>query len=400
MTLAGTRVLLVITGGIAAYKTPELVRLLRKAGAEVRCVLTKSASEFVTPMTLATLSNNKVFGDLWSLTDEHEIGHIRLSREADVILIAPATANFMAKLAIGQADDLASTCLLAAPKHTPIVLAPSMNPAMYADVATQENIKTLSTRGCTILTPDSGEMACGETGEGRMREPAALVSDLQHIVFNGPLAGKHAIVTSGPTFEAIDSVRFLGNRSSGKQGHAIAQALRQAGAGVTLVTGPVSLPDPTGIKTVAVETAAEMWAAVEAALPADVAVCAAAVADWKMNEPLSGKLKKRENATPPALNFVETVDILKTLGHLPPAQRPKLVVGFAAETEQLETYATGKLASKKADVILGNLVTNGAVFGSDTTHIIAYPAAEDWGSISKIETANRLKDLIVERLLP
>ena len=394
MNLAGKRILLIVTGGIAAYKTPELVRLLVKAGAQVRCILTKAGEQFVTRLTLESVSGQRVFTDLWDLDEESEIGHIKLSRQADVVLVAPATANSMAKLAAGLADDLPSTCLLATDK--PILMAPAMNPQMWAHAATQDNVKTLVQRGVKILAPDVGDMACGETGQGRMREPATLVQDVCDHFAVGLLSGKHVVVTSGPTFEPIDPVRFIGNRSSGKQGYAIAQACLNAGATVTLITGPVNIQPPFGAKIVQVETAEQMYAATLNELPADVAVCAAAVADWRPTEINAEKLKKA--AGEPNIKLVTNPDILKHLGHLPIKQRPVLVIGFAAETNDLAQAAAQKLQTKKADMILANSVANGAVFGCDDGHVVVYPGAVDWGAMSKAAIADKLVVTIAKRL--
>lgn len=393
MILNGTKILLIVTGGIAAYKTPELVRLFKKAGASVRCILTKGGAQFVTPLTLESLSQNKVYTDLWSLTDEQEMGHIRLARDADVVLVAPATADMLAKMAHGLADDLASTCLLATDK--PVLVAPAMNPNMYAHAATQANLNTLRARGVTVLEPACGDMACGEQGLGRMREPQQLCDDVSAFLRQGILAGLKAVVTSGPTMEPIDPVRYIANHSSGKQGHAIAAALAAAGATVTLVTGPVQLDDPARVRTIHIKTAAEMRDAVLGAMPADIAVCAAAVCDWApIAQP--AKLKKTGGAAP-ALTFTETPDILKTLGHLPTGKRPRLVVGFAAETGDVETYARAKVQSKNADWILGNNVADGKIFGADDGHVVLYPVGEDWGQLSKTEIAQKLVQKIAER---
>ena len=328
--LAGKSVLLVISGGIAAYKALELIRLLRKARAEVRCILTKGGSEFITPLSVSALSEHPVYTDLFSLKDESEMGHIRLSREADIIVVAPASANLMAKLANGIADDLASTTLLASNK--PIFVAPAMNPEMWGKPSTQRNIEILRNDGIHFIGPAAGEMACGEIGFGRMIEPQDIFEVLQsYFKVSAPLAGKRALVTSGPTYEPIDPVRFIGNRSSGKQGHAIAAALARAGADVTLVTGPVSLADPIGVRTHHVETSVQMLDACRAALPVDIAVCAAAVADWRVENAADQKIKKQAGAATPSLSFIENPDILAEISKSP--NRPDLVIGFAAETQ-------------------------------------------------------------------
>ncbi len=365
--LANKNILLVITGGIAAYKSLELIRLLRKDGAQVRCILSKGGAQFITPLSVASLSEHEVYTDLFSLKDEAEMGHIRLSREADLIIVAPASANMIAKMAHGMADDLASTTLLAADK--PIMFAPAMNQMMWGNAATQDNVKTLQSRGMQMIGPAAGEMACGETGLGRMVEPSDIMDAMtEFMTRNKPLAGQKALVTSGPTFEPIDPVRFIGNRSSGKQGHAIAAALRDAGADVTLVSGPVQIPDPAGVKTVHVNTALEMLDACRAALPADIAVCAAAVSDWSAAAVMSDKIKKRGDRTPPTIKLKENPDILETIAHRLP-NRPALVVGFAAETENLLEHAQEKLTNKKCDWIVANDVgKSGALFGADENH--------------------------------
>jgi phosphopantothenoylcysteine decarboxylase/phosphopantothenate--cysteine ligase len=389
--LENKSILLIISGGIAAYKSLELIRLLRKSGATVRCILTQGGSQFVTPFSVSALSEHPVYSDLWSLKDESEMGHIRLSREADLIVIAPASANIIAKMAHGLADDLASTTLLAANK--PILIAPAMNVAMWHNPATQHNIKTLTDRGIRFIGPDEGAMACGEFGLGRMSEPEDIFKAIQSFFFDRPLKGLKAIITSGPTFEAIDPVRFLGNRSSGKQGHAIASALEKAGAHVTLISGPVSIPAPANVTTIAVESAQDMLKACEAALPADIAICAAAVSDWRALEPQASKIKK--SGTPPALNLIENPDILQTLSKH--SKRPHLVVGFAAETENLMDNARAKLIKKSCDWILANDVAAHAIFGSDETHLhlICTNNAQDWGVMSKTNAANRLTQEII-----
>lgn len=394
--LAGKSVLLVISGGIAAYKSLELIRLLKKSRAEVRCILTKGGSEFVTPLSVSALSEHPVYTDLFSLKDESEMGHIRLSREADVIVVAPASANLMAKLANGIADDLASTTLLASNK--PVFVAPAMNPEMWAKPSTQRNIDTLRTDGIRFIGPAAGEMACGETGLGRMVEPEEIFDALvSYFKADAPLAGKRVVVTSGPTYEPIDPVRFIGNRSSGKQGHAIAEALARAGADVTLVTGPVSLADPAGVRTIHVETASEMLAACQSALPADITVCAAAVADWRVQNAADHKMKKRAGAEPPTLSFTENPDILAEISKS--SSRPALVVGFAAETEDVIKAAQEKLVHKGCDWILANQVgkTDNPVFGTDHNQVtlVSRSNCDDWPPLSKKEVAARLVEAMI-----
>ncbi len=395
------RVLLVIGGGIAAYKCLELIRRLRERAIAVRCVLTAAARELVSPLAVAALSQDKVYEDLFSLTDEAQMGHIRLAREADLVLVAPATADLLAKMANGLADDLASTLLLVTDR--PVLVAPAMNPSMWAHPATRRNLEWLRADGVTILGPAEGDLACGETGPGRMLEPAQLLEAiLARLAPEGrPLSGVRALVTSGPTREPIDPVRFLANRSSGRQGHAIAAALARAGAEVTLVSGPVAIPDPPGVRTVHVETACEMAAACEAALPVEVAICAAAVADWRPAEPLSDKLKKEPGAPPPVLRLVENPDILATLARHPTA-RPKLVVGFAAETGDLEPLARAKRAKKGCDWILANDVSpESGVLGGVRNRILLVTGdgpAEAWPELPKEEVAHRLVERIARTL--
>lgn len=403
------KILLIISGGIAAYKALELIRLLKKDGAAVQSILTQGGAQFITPLSVSSLTGEKTYTDLWNLNDESEMGHIRLSRDNDLIVIAPASANMMAKMAHGLADDLASTTLLAADK--PVLVAPAMNQMMWAHAATQANVATLRERGILFCGPEAGDMACGETGRGRMAEPESIQKAIhdfflteqpaQILRLDGKLlAGRRAIVTSGPTHEAIDPVRFIGNRSSGKQGHAIAAALAAAGAEVTLVTGPVALPDPAGLKTIHVTSANEMMAAVESALPADIAVCAAAVADWGVKAS-KHKIKKDAAATPPALSLTPNPDILKTLGHLAAGHRPAVVVGFAAETDDLESNAKGKLSRKKADMIVANLVDDRAsVFGADdnTVLLVTENGVENWPGARKETVATRLVACIITHL--
>ncbi|TMJ21443.1 MAG: bifunctional phosphopantothenoylcysteine decarboxylase/phosphopantothenate--cysteine ligase CoaBC, partial [Alphaproteobacteria bacterium] len=352
--LKGKRILLIVTGGIAAFKAQELIRLLRKHEASVRCVLTDAGAKFVTPLSLQALTEDKVYSDMFSLTDESEMGHIRLSREADLVVVAPASADLIARMAAGLADDLATTALLASDKS--VLIAPTMNLMMWEHAATQANLATLDARGVVRVGPGSGELACGEVGSGRMSEPLEIIAAIERVL-NGDkrLAGKRALVTSGPTREPIDPVRYLSNRSSGKQGHAVARAAAAAGADVVLVSGPVEIPDPSGVKTVHVETAAEMLSAAEATLPVDVAVCAAAVADWRVDAVANEKLKKQEGRIP-SLALVENPDVLAVLARHS-RKRPRLVIGFAAETENLITHARAKLARKGCDWIVANDVS-------------------------------------------
>ncbi|MFA7431235.1 MAG: bifunctional phosphopantothenoylcysteine decarboxylase/phosphopantothenate--cysteine ligase CoaBC [Rhodospirillaceae bacterium] len=394
--LAGRSVLLIISGGIAAYKSLDLIRRLRERGVSVRCVLTKGGAQFVTPLSVAALSENKVYQDLFSLTDEAEMGHIRLSREADLVVVAPATADLMARMAAGMADDLAATVLLATDK--PVLLAPAMNMMMWAHPATQTNLRTLIGRGVRTVGPNSGDLACGEVGSGRMAEVPEIIAAIETFFATGkPLAGRRALVTSGPTHEPIDPVRFIANRSSGKQGHAIAAALAELGADVTLVSGPVTLPNPPGVRVVAVESARDMLAACRKAVPVDIAVCAAAVADWRV-EAAGQKIKKQTDGAPPALTLAENPDILATLSAAGP-DRPALVVGFAAETENVVAHARAKLARKGCDWICANDVSPATgTFGGDsnTVHIVSATGVEDWPALSKTEVARRLAARIAE----
>jgi len=391
------RVLLVIGGGIAAYKCLELIRRLVERGIAVRCVLTRAAKELVSPLTVAALSGERVYDELFSLTDEAEMGHIRLAREADLVLVAPATADLLAKMANGLADDLASTLLLATDR--PVLVAPAMNPVMWAHPATRRNLARLVADGIGVIGPAEGDMACGETGPGRLVEPRELLDAvLARLEPEGrPLSGLRALVTSGPTREPIDPVRFLANRSSGRQGHAIAKALADAGAEVTLVSGPVAIPDPPGVRTVHVETAREMLEACLGALPVEVAVCAAAVADWRPETAPEQKIKKEPGAPPPVLRLVENPDILATLARHPTA-RPRLVVGFAAETGDLEAKARTKRAEKGCDWILANDVSEGTgVFGGARNRILLLTGegpAEAWPELAKEEVARRLVERV------
>ncbi|MEC8155135.1 MAG: bifunctional phosphopantothenoylcysteine decarboxylase/phosphopantothenate--cysteine ligase CoaBC, partial [Pseudomonadota bacterium] len=360
MALAGKQILLIVSGGIAAYKAAVLVRRLKEAGATVVPILTKGGAQFITPLTLAGLAEHPVYQDLFSLKDEAEMGHIRLAREADLILVAPASADLIGRMAAGLADDLASTTLLAA--DGPVAIAPSMNPVMWANPATQANVHALMARGVHVWGPADGDMACGEIGSGRLTEPEDLVALAEAFFAPKPLAGKRALVTSGPTHEPVDPVRVMANRSSGQQGQAVAAALAAAGADVTLVTGPVALPPPVGVRVQRVETADEMLAAAQAALPADIAVFAAAVADWKPKDAAPEKLKKQAAHDELELRFVKNPDILATIAQGEP--RPGLVVGFAAETENLVDNARAKRRKKQVDWILANDVSGGAVFGA------------------------------------
>ena len=391
MSLSGKRVLLISGGGIAASKALELIREIGKRGGTVRAILTKAGAEFVTPLSVASLSGEKVYTDLFSLTDEAEMGHIELSRSADIVVVAPATADLLAKMAHGLANDLASTALLATDK--PVLVAPAMNVRMWQHAATQRNLATLKADGVQFIGPDEGVMACGEFGPGRMAEPLAIADAIERALSPvlQSLAGKHVLVTSGPTHEPIDPVRYIANRSSGKQGHAIAAAAALAGAKVTLVSGPVAIPDPAGVVTLHVETAAEMLAMVEKALPADIAVFCAAVADWRVAAQSGDKLKKTE-AGPPALVLTPNPDILANIAHRT-TDRPALVIGFAAETTHVLDYARGKLAQKGCDMIVANDVggDNGVMGGDmNTVHLVSKAGVESWPRLSKADVAERL----------
>jgi phosphopantothenoylcysteine decarboxylase/phosphopantothenate--cysteine ligase len=394
--LSDKQVLLIVGGGIAAYKALELTRLFRKAGVGVRPILTKAGAEFVTPLSLAALCEDKVYTDLFSLTNEAEMGHIELSRSADLIVVAPATADLIAKAAHGLADDLASTTLLAT--DTPVLMAPAMNVRMWGHAATRRNLASLRGDGIAFVGPGEGAMACGEFGEGRLAEPEQIFEAAMAMLgAGGPLAGKRAVVTAGPTAEPIDPVRVLTNLSSGKQGYAIAEALAALGAEVTLVSGPTALSAPLGVERVQVQTAVEMLAACEAALPADIAVCVAAVADWRPDIVGAGKLKKQPGG-PPTIALVENPDILATLSR--GARRPKLVVGFAAETGDLIRYAEGKLKTKGCDWIVANDVAADKVIGGDdnTVALVSAKGVEQWAKASKTEVARRLAGRIAEEL--
>ena len=395
--LPGKRILLIISGGIAAYKSLELIRHLREHGAFVRCVVTESATQFVTPLSVSALSGDKVYRDLFSLTDEAEMGHIQLSRDADLVVVAPATANILAKMAQGVGDDLSTTILLATDKD--IMVAPAMNVRMWEHPATQNNISILKSREVIFTGPTEGKMACGEFGEGRMAEPTGIsdaIDDYFHAY--APLAGRHAIVTSGPTHEAIDPVRYIANRSSGKQGHAIASALAARGARTTLVTGPTHEPNPAGVEIVRIESAQDMLNAVLAALPADIAVCAAAVADWRPEKIGDRKMKKGDHTTAASLNILENPDILRTLAQSAD-RRPRLVVGFAAETDDIIENAVTKRDYKGCDWIIANDVSSETdTFGSDENkvHFITQKVIEDWPLLAKTGVADRLVDRITE----
>ena len=396
------RVLLIIGGGIAAYKSLDLIRRLKEHGLAVRCILTRAAQEFVTPLAAGALSAERVFTDLFDPTTEFDVGHIRLAREADLIVVAPATADLLAKMAGGHADDLASTVLLAT--NRPVLVAPAMNPRMWEHPATRRNLARLAGDGVAVVGPNAGEMAeAGEAGIGRMAEPleiaAAALPLLGKDDRDKPLAGRRMIVTSGPTHEPIDPVRYIANRSSGKQGHAIAAAAAAAGANVTLVSGPVNLPDPLGVSTVKIETAQEMFAAVTAALPADVAVFAAAVADWRVDQANANKIKKQAGGSP-TLGLVENPDILSAVAH-DANIRPCLVIGFAAETEHIIEHAKAKLARKGCDWIVANDVSaTSGVMGGDrnTVHLVTAQGVESWPPQSKEQVAHALVARIADVL--
>jgi phosphopantothenoylcysteine decarboxylase/phosphopantothenate--cysteine ligase len=395
--MSDKRVLLIVGGGIAAYKSLELVRLLAKSNIATTAILTQAGAQFVTPLSLAALTGNKVYQDLFSLTDESEMGHIELSRSADLIVVAPATADLMAKAAHGFASDLATTTLLAT--DTPVLMAPAMNVRMWMHPATQVNFTTLKSDGVTFIGPNDGDMACGEYGPGRMAEPGEIAAAIRKLLIgqeaDRPLTGKTALVTSGPTHEPIDPVRYIANRSSGKQGHAIAAALAALGAKVTLVSGPVAIPAPQGVTYKQVETARDMLAACEASLPADIAVCAAAVADWRVAEEGEEKIKKDGKAVAP-LNLIENPDILATLSRHP-FRRPALVVGFAAETENVVQHARAKRIKKGCDWIVANDVSpeTGVMGGDENTVLLVNETGEEsWPKLAKTEVALRLAQRI------
>jgi phosphopantothenoylcysteine decarboxylase/phosphopantothenate--cysteine ligase len=398
--MRGRTVLLIIGGGIAAYKSLLLIRLLREAGVRVLPVLTKAGAEFVTPLSVSALAGEKVSEALFDLNDEAEMGHIQLSRAADLVVVAPATADLMAKMANGMANDLASTLLLAT--DTPVLMAPAMNVRMWLHPATQRNLAILAADGIHRVGPDEGEMACGEFGPGRMAEPAAIFESIAALLANGPLVGRRILVTSGPTHEPIDPVRYIANRSSGAQGSAIAAALAALGAQVEFITGPASAPAPLGVNVVRVETAAEMLDAVTsaAATPLDGAVCAAAVADWRMAAQTNSKIKKTEDGALPALHFAENPDILKTISNWGKT-RPKLVVGFAAETDDVIANATAKRLRKGCDWIVANDVRpeTGIMGGSDNAvTLITAEGAETWPRATKTEVAKQLAARIAAAL--
>lgn len=408
----GKRILLIIGGGIAAYKLPALIRLLRGQGAAVTPVLTRAGAQFTTPMTLSVLAGEPVHDSLFDIRAEAEIGHIQLSRAADLVVVAPATADLMAKMAQGLADDLASTLLLATDK--PVLIAPAMNVRMWHHPATQRNLAQLRADGIAMIGPDEGDMACGEFGPGRMSEPEAIMAAIRDVLADSgplkllpeaqvqpqPLAGRHVVVTSGPTHEPIDPVRYIANRSSGAQGRAIAEALRDLGAQVSFVTGPAQVAPPEGVDVIAVETAQQMRDAVAAALPADAAVMAAAVADWRVTNAAGSKMKKDGSGQPPALQMSENPDILAWISQ-PGAQRPRLVVGFAAETDDVIANATAKRLRKGCDWIMANDVSaeTGVMGGSDNTvTLIRADGAEDWPRMNKAAVARKLADRIAAEL--
>jgi phosphopantothenoylcysteine decarboxylase / phosphopantothenate---cysteine ligase len=407
------RVLLIIGGGIAAYKCLDLIRRLREQGIAVRVVMTRAAQQFITPLSVAALTNDRVFTELFDLDDEREIGHIRLSREADLIVVAPATADLLAKMAGGHADDLASCVLMATDK--PVLAAPAMNPRMWLHPATRRNVGQLEAAGVSFIGPNVGEMAeRGEAGPGRLAEVPELVTAITALLASPsresspsplrggdrgggeprpPLAGRHVLVTSGPTHEPIDPVRYIANRSSGKQGAAIAAEAAALGARVTLITGPTQVPDPAGVAVIRIESAEEMLAAVRKALPADLAIFAAAVADWRVAKRSTEKIKKGANAGTPRLELIENPDILRTIAALPAARRPRLVIGFAAETENVIAFARKKRAAKGADWIVANDVSpETGIMGGDrnAVHLVTAGAVESWPDLDKTEVARRL----------
>lgn len=408
--LNGKRIVLIISGGIAAYKSLDLIRRLRERGAQVIPVMTRGAQQFITPLAVGALSAEKVFTELFDREAEQDVGHIRLARDNDLILIAPATADLMAKMAHGIADDLATAVLLATDK--PVLVAPAMNPKMWDNAATQRNVAQLREDGIHFVGPESGEMAeSGEAGLGRMTEPLNIVAAVENLISRetdfssaeedkASLKGRRVVITSGPTHEPIDPVRYIANRSSGKQGHAIAAAAARAGASVTLISGPVNLPDPEGVQTLHVESASEMLQAVKDALPADVAIMAAAVADWRIATESNQKIKKDATGAPPALSLTENPDILATIGHHD-TLRPLLLVGFAAETQNLEANARSKLQRKRADWIVANDVSpETGIMGGDhnTVRIVSESGIEDWPHMGKVEVAEQLVGRIADFL--
>jgi phosphopantothenoylcysteine decarboxylase / phosphopantothenate---cysteine ligase len=399
VTIANKHVLLIVSGGIAAYKALELIRLLRGKACAVTCVLTEAGAHFVTPLSLQALSEGKVYTNLFSLTDESEMGHIQLSRSADLVVVAPASADILAKMAAGLAGDLASTLLLATDK--PVLVAPAMNVRMWQHAATVANMALLAGRGIHVVGPDDGAMACNEFGPGRLAQPPAILAAIEALLApRRPLSGRHVLITSGPTHEPIDPVRYIANRSSGRQGHAIAAAFADLGARVTLVSGPVNVPDPPGVATKHVESAREMLDACQAALPADVAVFAAAVADWRVAGASVGKIKKVPGAAPPALELVPNPDILATIAQ-PGPRRPRLVVGFAAETDDLMANGQAKRERKNADWIVANDVSpaTGIMGGEENAvHLITADGVEEWPRLAKSEVARRLAARIAAAL--
>ncbi|WHZ34790.1 bifunctional phosphopantothenoylcysteine decarboxylase/phosphopantothenate--cysteine ligase CoaBC [Sagittula sp. MA-2] len=395
--LAGRRILLIIGGGIAAYKSLDLIRRLRERGAAVTPVMTRAASEFVTPLSVAALAGEDVHADLFDLTSEAEMGHIQLSRVADLVVVAPATADLMAKMAGGHADDLASTLLMAT--DTPVMIAPAMNVRMWDHAATQRNLATLRGDGIMVVGPNEGDMACGEYGPGRMAEPLEILAAIDAALADGPLKGRRVLVTSGPTHEPIDPVRYIANRSSGAQGTAVAEALRDLGAEVVFVTGPADAPRPTGVQVVEVESAREMREAVMAALPVDAGVFAAAVADWRVKSASASKIKKTAGQLP-VLEFEENPDILRDVSALKDG-RPLLVVGFAAETDDVVANATAKRARKGCDWIVANDVSpsTGIMGGTENAVVlITAEGAEEWPRAAKRDVARKLADRIAEAL--
>lgn len=401
MTLSGKNILLIISGGIAAYKSLDLIRRLRERGAGVTPLMTAAAQEFVTPLAVGALSASHVFTDLFSRQDEQDVGHIRLARHCDLIIVAPATADLMAKMAHGMADDLASAVLLATDR--PVLVAPAMNPVMWAASATQRNVAVLRSDSIHFIGPMAGEMAeSGEAGTGRMAEPLQIVAAAEALLDESPkpLAGKTAIVTSGPTHEPIDPVRYIANRSSGKQGHAIAAALARLGADVTLVSGPVTIADPQGVRSIHVERAEEMRDAVISRLPADIAVMVAAVADWRVASASDQKIKKQPGDAPAPLLLTENPDILRTVGHH--EKRPRLVIGFAAETQDVETNGRIKLERKGADMIIANDVSpETGIMGGDRNRvkIISPDGVTEWPEMGKDDVAEKLAALIAEKMV-
>ena len=397
--LSSKRVLLIVSGGIAAYKALELIRLLRGRGCGVTCVLTEAGAQFVTPLSLQALSESKVYTDLFSLTDESEMGHIQLSRSADLVVVAPASADILAKMAAGLAGDLASTLLLAT--DTPVLVAPAMNVRMWLHAATVANMALLAARGIHVVGPDDGAMACNEFGPGRLAEPPVILAAIEALLAEEkPLSGRHVLITSGPTHEPIDPVRYIANRSSGRQGHSIAAAVAALGARVTLVSGPVAVADPAGVAVQHVESAQQMLDACQAALPADVAIFAAAVADWRVAGAAAGKIKKQPGAAPPALELVANPDILAIIAQAGP-RRPRLVIGFAAETDDLLANAQAKRGRKNADWIVANDVSpaTGIMGGEENSvHLITADGVEDWPRLAKQEVARRLAARIAAAL--